>query len=158
MTAADRIYTARRLRHDGTEEDVPLKHVQVGDRLRVRPGEKVPVDGIVRPGSARRVCCGDLTTSARGSRVCLHSPRSTPQGGSQCPWIGFLESSSTSSLTMRMAGPGIRVRVAPLLCVSSHSKGLSCRPRDARAARSPSAPQHIPESTTGGTPWEHIVF
>jgi len=57
-----------------------------------------------------------------------------------------------------MAGPGIRVRVAPLLCVSSHSKGLSCRPRDARAARSPSAPQHIPESTTGGTPWEHIVF
>jgi Cu+-exporting ATPase len=42
--------TARRLGHDGTEEDVPLEHVQVGDRLRVRPGEKVPVDGMVLEG------------------------------------------------------------------------------------------------------------
>ncbi|HTC24045.1 MAG TPA: heavy metal translocating P-type ATPase [Gemmatimonadales bacterium] len=42
--------TARRLRDDGREEDVPLGHVQVGDRLRVRPGERVPVDGIVREG------------------------------------------------------------------------------------------------------------
>jgi P-type Cu+ transporter len=42
--------TARRLRDDGTEEDVPLEHVQVGDRLRVRPGEKVPVDGVVLAG------------------------------------------------------------------------------------------------------------
>src|SRR2546425_5151767 len=39
--------TARRLRQDGTEEAVPLEHAQVGDRLRVRPGEKVPVDGVV---------------------------------------------------------------------------------------------------------------
>src|SRR5690606_11593227 len=42
--------TARRVRDDGSEEDVPLAHVQVGDRLRVRPGEKVPVDGIVLEG------------------------------------------------------------------------------------------------------------
>jgi P-type Cu+ transporter len=42
--------TARRLGHDGTEEDVPLEQVQVGDRLRVRPGEKVPVDGVVLEG------------------------------------------------------------------------------------------------------------
>ena len=35
-----------------TEEDVPLEHVQVGDRLRVRPGEKVPVDGVVLEGSS----------------------------------------------------------------------------------------------------------
>ena len=42
--------TARRLRDDGTEEDVPLTHVHVGDRLRVRPGEKVPVDGVVLEG------------------------------------------------------------------------------------------------------------
>jgi P-type Cu+ transporter len=42
--------TARRLRPDGTEEDMPLEHVQVGDRLRVRPGEKVPVDGVVLEG------------------------------------------------------------------------------------------------------------
>ena len=42
--------TARRLRDDGTEEDIELSHVHVGDRLRVRPGEKVPVDGKVLEG------------------------------------------------------------------------------------------------------------
>ena len=42
--------TARRVREDGTEEDVPLEEVQIGDRLRVRPGEKVPVDGKVVEG------------------------------------------------------------------------------------------------------------
>jgi Cu+-exporting ATPase len=42
--------TARRVREDGTEEDIPLGHVRVGDRLRVRPGEKVPVDGRVVEG------------------------------------------------------------------------------------------------------------
>ncbi|MGZ5062421.1 MAG: HAD-IC family P-type ATPase, partial [Usitatibacter sp.] len=42
--------TARRLRDDGSEEDIELTHVHVGDRLRVRPGEKVPVDGIVLEG------------------------------------------------------------------------------------------------------------
>jgi Cu+-exporting ATPase len=42
--------TARRIGADGREADVPLDHVHVGDRLRVRPGEKVPVDGIVVEG------------------------------------------------------------------------------------------------------------
>lgn len=44
--------TARRIGADGTEEDVPLSHVHVGDVLRVRPGEKVPVDGVVTEGSS----------------------------------------------------------------------------------------------------------
>ena len=42
--------TARRIRDDGSEEDVALAHVHVGDKLRVRPGEKVPVDGVVIEG------------------------------------------------------------------------------------------------------------
>lgn len=42
--------TARRVAADGTEQDVPLADVQIGDRLRIRPGEKVPVDGIVVEG------------------------------------------------------------------------------------------------------------
>jgi Cu+-exporting ATPase len=42
--------TARRVREDGGEEDVPLDAVAVGDRLRVRPGERVPVDGAVLEG------------------------------------------------------------------------------------------------------------
>jgi Cu+-exporting ATPase len=42
--------TARRVGDDGRDADIPLEHVQVGDRLRVRPGEKVPVDGEVIEG------------------------------------------------------------------------------------------------------------
>ncbi|MGE5739865.1 MAG: copper-transporting P-type ATPase [Betaproteobacteria bacterium] len=42
--------TARRIRPDGAEEDIPLTDVHVDDMLRVRPGEKVPVDGIVTEG------------------------------------------------------------------------------------------------------------
>ena len=44
--------TARRIAADGSESDVPLAHVHVGDLLRVRPGEKVPVDGVVVEGSS----------------------------------------------------------------------------------------------------------
>ena len=42
--------TARVIREDGREEEIPLEDVQVGDRLRVRPGDKVPVDGVVVEG------------------------------------------------------------------------------------------------------------
>jgi Cu+-exporting ATPase len=44
--------TAHRLRPDGTEEDVPLEQVHPGDRLRVRPGENLPVDGVLLEGGA----------------------------------------------------------------------------------------------------------
>ncbi|WP_439953207.1 P-type ATPase, partial [Escherichia coli] len=42
--------TARRVAADGTENDIPLDEVVAGDRLRVRPGDSVPVDGIVLEG------------------------------------------------------------------------------------------------------------
>jgi len=44
--------TARLVREDGSEEDIPLEHVKVGNLLRVRPGEKVPVDGTVEEGES----------------------------------------------------------------------------------------------------------
>jgi P-type Cu+ transporter len=44
--------TARRVKDDGSDEDVPLDTVAVGDRLRIRPGEKVPVDGSVIEGKS----------------------------------------------------------------------------------------------------------
>ncbi len=42
--------TARVIRTDGSEEEIPLEDVKIGDRLRVRPGDKVPVDGVVTDG------------------------------------------------------------------------------------------------------------
>ncbi|HEY5522525.1 MAG TPA: copper-translocating P-type ATPase, partial [Desulfuromonadaceae bacterium] len=44
--------TARKMGADGNESDIPLEHVMKGDRLRVRPGEKIPVDGVVLEGSS----------------------------------------------------------------------------------------------------------
>ena len=66
--------TARRVRPDGSEEDVPLDQVAVGDRLRVRPGEKVPVDGLVVEGESavdESMVSGEPIPSEkiRGSRV-----------------------------------------------------------------------------------------
>jgi Cu+-exporting ATPase len=43
---------ARLMRNDGSERDIPLAEVRPGDRLRVRPGEKIPVDGVVLDGSS----------------------------------------------------------------------------------------------------------
>jgi Cu+-exporting ATPase len=44
--------TARKIDADGTEKDIPLEHVKKDDKLRVRPGEKIPVDGIVLEGTS----------------------------------------------------------------------------------------------------------
>jgi P-type Cu+ transporter len=66
--------TARRLRDDDHEDDVPLQDVRVGDRLRVRPGEKVPVDGVVVSGESHvdeSMVTGEPLPSAKqaGDRV-----------------------------------------------------------------------------------------
>ncbi len=44
--------TARKINDGGTEGDIPLEHVKKGDRLRIRPGEKVPVDGVILEGTS----------------------------------------------------------------------------------------------------------
>jgi len=44
--------TARIVQEDGTEEDIPLEHIKVGDTLRIRPGDKVPIDGVVVEGES----------------------------------------------------------------------------------------------------------
>jgi len=62
--------TARLLREDGSEEDVPLERVKPGDRLRVRPGEKVPVDGVVIEGTSfvdESMISGEPAPVAKGS-------------------------------------------------------------------------------------------
>ena len=44
--------TARRVRADGPDEEIPLEHIKKSDRLRVRPGDRVPVDGVIEEGSS----------------------------------------------------------------------------------------------------------
>ena len=44
--------TARRIRENGAEEDVPVKAVHPGDKLRIRPGEKIPIDGVILEGQS----------------------------------------------------------------------------------------------------------
>ena len=66
--------TARRVEGDESERDIPLSDVQKGDRLRVRPGEKVPVDGVVLSGSSsvdESMVTGESIPSekAEGSKV-----------------------------------------------------------------------------------------
>ena len=61
---------ARRLSGDGTEHDVPLEEVQPGDKLRVRPGEKVPVDGVVVEGASyvdESMISGEPIPAAKGA-------------------------------------------------------------------------------------------
>ena len=63
--------TARRIRTDGAEEDVPLDQLVIGDRVRVRPGEKVPVDGRIEEGRStfdESMLTGEAIARRQGSR------------------------------------------------------------------------------------------
>src|SRR3990167_56787 len=81
--------TARRIGADGQEEDVPLGHVYVGDLPRVRPGEKVPVDGTVVEGSSALAM--DTTCTARPHarrpaqpQACTRRPAPQPPARARC--------------------------------------------------------------------------
>jgi P-type Cu+ transporter len=60
---------ARRIRPDGADEDVALDQVMVGDRLRVRPGERVPVDGEIVEGRSAASACRSTARSSRGAAL-----------------------------------------------------------------------------------------
>ncbi|MGH8143096.1 MAG: heavy metal translocating P-type ATPase [Steroidobacteraceae bacterium] len=66
--------SARRIRPDGSDEEIPLDQVEVGDRLRVRPGEAVPVDGMVLEGSSavdESMVTGESLPVAKGAEATL---------------------------------------------------------------------------------------
>jgi len=83
--------TARRLRPDGSEEDVPLTHVHVGDLLRIRPGEKVPVDGVVTEGSSaidESMLTGEpVPVSSHVPEPCIQFRPFRPHGHQHLGWI-----------------------------------------------------------------------
>ena len=63
--------TARKIEPDGAEHDVPLEHVRVADRLRVRPGERIPVDGAVLEGKStvdESMVTGEANSCRKGGR------------------------------------------------------------------------------------------
>ena len=68
--------TARRVGPDGADEDVPLEHVHVGDHLRVRPGERVPVDGVIVSGES-----GVDESMVTGESVPVHKQQGDPVVG-----------------------------------------------------------------------------
>ena len=96
--------TARRIRADGSDEEVPLEHVAVGDRLRIRPGDAVPVDGVVLEGSS----------SVDESMVTGESMPVTRQAGDTL--IGGTVN-GTGGLVMRAQGVGAETVLARIVAM-----------------------------------------
>jgi len=101
--------TARLLRDDGGEEDIPLERVQAGDRLRVRPGEKVPVDGVVLDGS----------TSVDESMI---TGEAIPVEKVKDDWITGGTVNGTGSFTMRADRVGSETLLAQIVRMVSEAQ------------------------------------
>jgi Cu+-exporting ATPase len=101
--------TARRIEPDGREGDVPLEHVRVGDRLRVRPGERVPVDGIVLEG----------TTTVDESMVTGEPIPVEKEAGSKLTGATI---NGTGSLTMRAERVGADTLLAQIVRMVSEAQ------------------------------------
>src|SRR5271166_5386522 len=97
--------TARLLNADGSEQDVPLAQVQPGDRLRVRPGEKVPVDGVLLEGRSSI----DESMITGESMPVEKSPESKVIGATI---------NSTGSFIMRAERVGAETLLAPITLLS----------------------------------------
>lgn len=104
--------SARRIRADGVEQDVPLDQVQVGDRLRVRPGERVPCDGKVLEGSSfvdESMITGEATAVEK-------SPGSRTTGGTVNGAGGFLMSAD------RVGGDTVLSQIVRLVTEAQRSR------------------------------------
>ena len=117
------------LRDDGTEEDVPLEHVQPGDRLRVRPGEKVPVDGVVLEGTSavdESMVTGEPipVEKAPGSRVTGGTVNGTGSLVMRAERVG---SETLLAQIVRMVGEAQRSRAPIQRLADVVSRRISCR-------------------------------
>jgi len=101
--------TARRINENGQEEDVPLDQVHVGDTLRVRPGEKVPVDGVVING----------TSSIDESMITGEPIPSHKQAGAQVVGATL---NTTGALTIRAERVGAETMLSQIVLMVSQAQ------------------------------------
>ena len=117
--------SARRIRADGTEEDVPLESLLVGERVRVRPGEKIPVDGRVIEGR-----------SAVDESMLTGEPLPVEKGPGD-PVVGATLNQSGGLLILaeRVAADSVLSRIVALVAQAQRSRAPLQRLADRVAAR-----------------------
>ena len=158
--------TARRVDDDGSEEDVPLDAVAVGDRLRVRPGEKVPVDGEVIEGRSavdESMVTGESMPVDEGARRQGHRRHAQPlrlvrdarrprSAATRCWRRSCRWWRRRSARARRSSGSPIRCR-AGSCPPSSRSRSLAFRRLGDRSGRSRASPTRwSPRSACSSSP------